>query len=60
MRQHDHFSEVWKYLGPQQQKKNLNIITNGKGIIPYEIIVDANSMSLTPENGIFFWEKWIL
>ena len=54
IRQHDHFPEVWKYLGPQQKEKILDIIADGKGIIPYEKIVDANSMSLTPENGIFF------
>ena len=29
-------------------------MADGKGIIPYEIIVDFNSFSLTPEDGIFF------
>ena len=28
--------------------------SEGKGIIPYEKIVDMNSMFLTPENGVFF------
>ena len=36
IRQHDHLSEVWKYLGPQQKEKKLDIIADGKGIIPYE------------------------
>ena len=36
IRQHDHFSEVWKYLGPQQNEKKIDIIADGKGIIPYE------------------------
>ena len=32
----------------------MNIVADAKGIIPYEKIVDTNSMSLTPENSIFF------
>ena len=49
LRQHNYFSEFWKYLGPQQKEKILN-----KGTIPYEKIVDVNSLILTPENGMFF------
>ena len=45
--QHSYFSEVWKYLGDP-------IIAEGKGIIPYEKIVDMNSIFLTPENDVFF------
>ena len=51
---HDYFSKTWKYLGPAQKEKILNIMVNGKGIIPYEKIVDFNSLSLTPEDGVFF------
>ena len=53
---HDYFSETWKYLGPTQKEKEkiLNIMADGKGIIPYEKIVHFNSFSLTPEDGIFF------
>ena len=54
IRQHDHFSEVWKYLGLQQKEKILDIIADVKGKIPYGKILDANRcMSLTPENSIF-------
>ena len=53
IRSHDYFSEVWKYLGPPQKEKILNTVADGKGIIPYEKIVDTNSMSLTLENSIF-------
>ena len=49
-----YFSEVWKYLGDSQKNKVLEIIAEGKGIIPYEKIVDMNSMFLTPENDVFF------
>ena len=54
IRQHDYFLEVWKYLGPPQKEKILDIIADGKGIILYKKIVVADSISLTPENGIVF------
>ena len=46
--QHSYFYEVWKYLGESPPKKILEIIAEGKGIIPYEKIVDMNSMFLIP------------
>ena len=52
--QRHYFSEIWKYLGDGQKNKILHIISEGKGIIPYENIVDMNSMFLTPENNVFF------
>ena len=48
IRSHDYFSEVWKYLGPLQKEKILDIIADG------EKIVDANSFSLAPEDGVIF------
>ena len=51
---HNYFSDTWKYLGPTQKEKILNIIDDGKGIIPYEKIVDFNSFFLTPEDGVIF------
>ena len=32
--QHHYFSEIWKYLGDAQKNKILDIISEGKGIIP--------------------------
>ena len=52
--QHHYFSDIWKYLGDAQKNKILDIISEGKGIIPYEKIVDMNSMILTPDNNVFF------
>ena len=52
--QHSYFSEVWKYLGESQKNKILEIIAEGKGIIPYEKIVGMNSMFLSPENDVYF------
>ena len=39
---------MWYFLGNEQKRKVLDIIADGKGIIPYEKIIDMNS--LTPEN----------
>ena len=50
--QHLYFSEVWKYVGDSQKNKTLEIIAKDKGIIPYEKIVDMNSIFLTPENDL--------
>ena len=43
-----------RFLGPKQKEKLLDIIANGKGIIPYEKIIDQNSFFITPENDVFF------
>ena len=54
LKQHDYFSEIWRYLGPSQKDTILNIIADDKGIIPYEKIVDMNSFFIVPENDVFF------
>ena len=51
---HYYFHELWCFLGSEQKRKVLDIIADRKGIIPYEKIIDMNSLSLTPENGGFF------
>ena len=48
------FPEIWKYLGDAQKNEILDIISEGKGIIPNEKIGDMISMFLTPENNVFF------
>ena len=54
--QHYYFSTVWPYLPLKLQKKVLDIVTSGKGIIPYELIVDMKSLLLTPDDEQF-WNK---
>ena len=52
---HDYFSVVWEKLTYKQRKKVVEIISSGKGVIPYEKIETINSLStVKPENGIFF------
>ena len=53
LNEHFYFSTVWPYLSFKE--KTLEIISEGKGIIPYEIIVDMKSFFIKPENK--FWEK---
>ena len=51
----DYFSIVWKNLTYEQRKIVVEIISSGKGVIPYEKIETIHSLStIKPENGIFF------
>ena len=55
LNEHFYFSTVWPYLSFKKKEKILEIISEGKGIIPYEIIVDMESFFIKPEND--YWEK---
>ena len=51
---HSYFSTVWKALSFNEKTKVIDIVVSGKGVIPYEKIKTINSLSITPENGVFF------
>ena len=51
---HDYFSVVWNQLSLDQKNKITEIIVSGKGVIPYEKIEKIDSLSIKPEDGIFF------
>ena len=55
LNEHFYFSTVWPYLNFKKKEKILEIISEGKGIIPYEIIVDMELFFVKPEND--FWGK---
>ena len=55
LNQHYYFCTIWPYLSIQKKNKILEIISESKGIIPYEIIVDMESFFITPDRD--FWEK---
>ena len=58
LNEHFYFSTVWPYLSLKKKEKILEIISEGKGIIPYELIVDIESFYIKPETD--FWEKnWV-
>ena len=51
---HDYFSIVWKNLTIEQKNKVIKIIVSAEGVIPYEKIETIESLSIKPEDGIFF------
>ena len=55
LNEHYYFCTVWPYLSLKKKDKILEIVSEGKGIILYEIIVDLESFFIKPENE--FWEK---
>ena len=55
LNEHYYFSAVWPYLNVNKKNKILEIILEGKGIIPYKIIVDMKSFFIKPNHE--FWEQ---
>ena len=55
LNQHYYFSTVRPYLNSKKKEKILDIIAEGKGVLPYELIIGMELFFLTPEND--FWEK---
>ena len=51
---HSYFSTIWDKMHFFEKSKIIDIIVSGKGIIPYEKIQSIDSLSVKPENGIFF------
>ena len=51
--QYYYFSTVWPYLTLKLQEKVLDIVMSGRGIISYELIVDMQSLLLTPDDEQF-------
>ena len=52
LNEHFYFSAVWSYLILKKKEKILEIISEGKGVIPYEMdmeIVDMESFFIKPE-----------
>ena len=48
--EHYYFCTVWPYLSMKEKEKILETISEGKGIIPYEIFLDMDSFFIKPEN----------
>ena len=55
LNEHYYFSTIWRYLRFLKKGKKMDIIAEGRGVIPYELIVDMQSFFIKPEN--VFWEK---
>ena len=55
LNQHYYFFTVWPSLNSQKNIKILEIVSEVKSVIPYEMIIDMQSFSINPEKD--FWEK---
>ena len=55
LNEHYYFSTVWPYLSVNKKNKILEIIAEGKGVLPYEIIVDMASFFIKADKE--FWKK---
>ena len=55
LNKHYYFCTVSPYLSMKKKEKILETLSEGKGIIPYEIILHMESFFINPENE--FWEK---
>ena len=53
MLKHSYFSKIWSDIEETDKDKILDIISEGKGALPYEKIIDINSLQITPENAFF-------
>lgn len=54
--QHHYFSTIWLYVSPNIQQEILNNVSSGKGIIPYELIIDMESLLLIPDDKEFWFK----
>ena len=50
---HAYFLKIWPDIEETDNDKILDIISDGKGALPYEKIIDINSLQITPENVFF-------
>ena len=48
VKQHYYFSYIWTALDQTDKERILDIISKGKGALPYEKIVDINSLEIIP------------
>ena len=53
--QHYYSSTDWSFLNSKKKENILEIVSEGKGVIPCVLIIGMESLFLTPENE--FWEK---
>ena len=49
MLKHSYVSKIWSDIEETDKDKILDIISEGKGALPYEKIIDINSLQITPK-----------
>ena len=50
---HNYFNQAWKTLKPKDKEKILNLVAERKGVMPYEKVVNANSLLCKPEQDFY-------
>ena len=55
---HSYFSKNWFKLNQETKNKIVSIISKGKAAIPYEKIIDMNSLNIKPENDFFEYTEY--
>ena len=58
IKEHYYFSNIWTMLNQKDKERILDIISKGKGALPYEKIVDLNSLEITPEKEFFEYTEF--
>ena len=58
LKKHSYFSNIWTCLDQTNKEKILDIISKGKGALPYEKMVDSNSLDIVPENEFFEYTEF--
>ena len=58
IKQHYYFSNIWTMLNQKDKERILDIISKGKGALPYEKIVDLNSLEIIPEKEFFEYTEF--
>ena len=55
---HSYFSNIWQSLDQNNKNKVLEIISKGKEEIPYQNILDMNSLDIVPEKELFKYTEF--
>ena len=58
LKKHSFFSNMWIALDRIEKEKILDIISKGKGALPYEKIVNINSLDIIPEKYFFEYTEF--
>ena len=59
IKRHYYFSNIPAVLEQKDKEKILGIISKGKGAIPYEKIIDINSLEIIPEKDFFEYTEFL-
>ena len=53
LEKHSYCKFIWQTLEEQSKDKILDLVAEGKGVMPYEKVIDINSLSKSPDQKFF-------